>query len=259
MRDGTVLLKAVALLALTLSCGEVVTPPVPQATQVVPTTQPTTYVPPTVIPAVTQTEYAPPPAPPTATAFVPTYIAAAGAPTATPTLFLPDPIIPQIISYISLKYASLGGADGVLGPKVGDQQMTPDGVGYYQTYQRGVIYFTKETEAHEVHGEILAKWAELGLEKSFLGYPLTDEISTPDGIGRFNHFQGGSIYWTPDTGAHEVHGNILVRWSELGWENSCLGYPISDEEAVGSDSRQSRFQHGVITWSPSQGVTETCY
>src|SRR5262245_53087224 len=42
-----------------------------------------------------------------------------------------------------------------------------------------------------VIGAIRDKWLALGGPQSFLGQPLTDESSTPDGIGRFNHFQGG--------------------------------------------------------------------
>ncbi|MCU1237870.1 MAG: hypothetical protein JWP63_5837 [Candidatus Solibacter sp.] len=83
---------------------------------------------------------------------------------------------------------------------------------------------------HEVHGAILGKYQDLGGESSFLGYPTTDESGTPDGVGRFNHFQAGSIYWTPNTGAHEVHGLIRDFWSAHGWErNPALAYPISDE------------------------------
>jgi hypothetical protein len=84
--------------------------------------------------------------------------------------------------------------------------------------------------AFEVHGAILQRYLALGAEASILGYPRTDETATPDGIGRYNHFQGGSIYWTPDTSAHEVHGLIRDRWASLGWErNPQLGYPISNE------------------------------
>ena len=46
------------------------------------------------------------------------------------------------------------------------------------------------------------------MHRGFLHYPVTDETGTPDGVGRFNHFEGGSIYWTPGTGAKEVHGAI---------------------------------------------------
>jgi LGFP repeat-containing protein len=84
--------------------------------------------------------------------------------------------------------------------------------------------------AFEVHGAIREKYLALGAEASVLGYPRTDETSCADGTGRFNHFQGGSIYFTPSTSAHEAHGLIRDRWVGLGAEsNPALGYPISDE------------------------------
>jgi uncharacterized protein with LGFP repeats len=84
--------------------------------------------------------------------------------------------------------------------------------------------------AYEVHGAIRQKYLALGAETSILGYPRSDETGTPDGVGRFNHFQGGSIYWTPGTSAHEVHGLIRDYWAQHGWErNPQIGYPITDE------------------------------
>ena len=84
--------------------------------------------------------------------------------------------------------------------------------------------------AFEVHGEIGVHYRAFGGSGSVLGYPTTDESGTPNRVGRFNHFQAGSIYWTPGTGAHEVHGLIRAFWAAGGWErNSALGYPISDE------------------------------
>ena len=130
------------------------------------------------------------------------------------------------------KWAELGWEKGFLGYPVTDESPTPDGVGRFNHFQGGSIYWHPKTGAHEVHGAIRGKWAELGWEKGFLGYPVTDESPTPDGVGRFNHFQGGSIYWHPKTGAHEVHGAIRGKWAELGWETSLLKYPISDEEAA---------------------------
>jgi len=96
------------------------------------------------------------------------------------------------------------------------------------------------------------KYAELGGPGGFLGTPTGDETGTPDGVGRFRHFQGGSIYWTPDTGAHEVHGAIRDKWASLGWERSYLGYPITDEHDCGS-GRCSDFQNGTISWTPQGG------
>jgi uncharacterized protein with LGFP repeats len=49
------------------------------------------------------------------------------------------------------------------------------------------------TGAHEVHGEILGVYSA----NAWLVYPTTDGTAAPDGVGRYNHFQLGSIYWTP--------------------------------------------------------------
>ena len=108
-----------------------------------------------------------------------------------------------------------------------------------------------------VYGAIGEKWAQLGGEGGFLGAPVTDETGTPDGVGRYNHFQGGSIYWTPQTGAHEVHGAIRDRWQSMGWETSRLRYPTSDERGM-SGGRYSQFQEGRIDWTP-EGGTEVHY
>jgi uncharacterized protein with LGFP repeats len=88
-----------------------------------------------------------------------------------------------------------------------------------------------------------------------LGFPTTDELGTPDGHGRFNHFEHGSIYWTPETGAHEVHGLIREKWASIGWERSRLRYPTSDEETPpGGHGRVSDFQGGAIVWTPEHGA-----
>src|ERR671933_143954 len=113
------------------------------------------------------------------------------------------------MSAIDDKYAELGGPNGFLGRPfdagAGSGEMaTANGRGRFRDFERGTIVWSPETGAHEVHGRIRDKWAQLRGEGGFLGFPLTDETGTPDGRGRFNHFQGGSIYWTPETDAHEV-------------------------------------------------------
>jgi len=157
---------------------------------------------------------------------------------------------------IGQKWAALGRERSFLGYPLTDETGTPDGHGRYNHFQGGSIYWTPPTGAHEVHGLIRGKWAALGWERSFLGYPLTDETPTPDSIGRYNHFQGGSIYWTPPTGAHEVHGAIRDKWAALGWERSFLGYPITDEVGTPGPGRFSRFQTGAIYWTPFTGPQE---
>ncbi|HYO54266.1 N-acetylmuramoyl-L-alanine amidase [Archangium sp.] len=160
---------------------------------------------------------------------------------------------------ILTRYNQLGGSAGFLGPCKTNELTTPDGIGRYNHFQNGSIYWTSATGAWEVWGNIRIKWEALGWERSALGYPITGELGTPDGIGRYNHFQYGSIYWTPETGAHEVRGNIHAKWKALGWETSPLGYPITDE--MGTPDGIGRYNHfrkgaieGSIYWTPTTGA-----
>ena len=77
-------------------------------------------------------------------------------------------------------------------------------------------------------GPIGAKYAILGGPSSVLGAP----ISTPfpaGGGGSGQDFAFGSVYWSPATGAQEVHGAIRDLWRQLGSEQGFLGYPLTDE------------------------------
>jgi stage II sporulation protein D len=166
-------------------------------------------------------------------------------------------LVPKPASDIDALHARLGGPGGFLGPAVGAEVSAPDGSGRYRHYRGGSVYWSPATGAHEVHGAIRGEWARLRWEAGPLGYPTTDETATPDGRGRYNHFQGGSVYWTPSTGAHEVRGSIRQAWARLRWEAGSLGYPVSPE-LVTSDrrGRRSEFQGGSIYWSPETGAFE---
>ena len=87
-------------------------------------------------------------------------------------------------------------------------------------------------QAFEVHGDIRAKFDALGGAAGPLGLPLTDESPSPDGSGKFNHFQGGSIYWSPRTGPFMVRGTVRDRWAASGWEMGPLGYPVQDQHRM---------------------------
>ena len=154
------------------------------------------------------------------------------------------------------KWAALGWERcPFLGYPLTDESGCPDGVGRFNHFQGGSIYWTPTTKAFSVHGDIRAKWASLGWERcAVLGYPLTDETGCPDGAGRFNHFQNGSVYWSPATGAFSVHGAIRDRWASLGWERGSLGYPTSDEGDLAGGGRVSSFQHGRIAWTAAKGA-----
>jgi hypothetical protein len=114
----------------------------------------------------------------------------------------------------------------------------------------------KKWGAHAVYGAIASKWREFGGEGGRLGWPQTDELSTPGGNARYNHFDGGSIYWSQATGAHVIWGAIRELWASIARERSDLGLPTSDEFDVPGipGARRSTFQGGQITWTLSAGA-----
>ncbi len=165
---------------------------------------------------------------------------------------------------IDIEYNALGGARGFLGAPTMTEYICPDRVGHYRHYQGGSIYWSPSTGAHEIHGAIRAEYAKLGWERSFLGYPTTDEVNTREGHGRDNMFQGGTIIWSQRTGAHEIHGAIFQEYMKTGATAGILGYPLTDEsttpDGVGrynlfGTSGGSGAVAGVY-WTPQTGAHE---
>ncbi|PPK92259.1 LGFP repeat-containing protein [Kineococcus xinjiangensis] len=98
------------------------------------------------------------------------------------------------------------------------------------------------------------RYDSLGGSGGFLGAPLTGEVRTPNGRGAYVVFQGGSIYWSPATGAQEVHGAIRNAYGWAGWEGGYLGFPRTNEVRT-PDGRGAYnvFEGGSIYWSPQAG------
>jgi uncharacterized protein with LGFP repeats len=99
---------------------------------------------------------------------------------------------------------------------------------------------------------VRAKAAEIGgLE------PITPNPQwTPDGgVFQFYNDNDAAIYWSANTGAHLVHGDILSKWRELGFE-AATGYPTEDEgepaEPCGNAERSQAFGGGghFLCWRP---------
>ncbi|MED1094004.1 hypothetical protein [Bacillus paramycoides] len=97
------------------------------------------------------------------------------------------------------KYLRLGGETGVLGyPIMYESQSTPA----FWRFEHGAIYGIGH--GLEVHGPIYDLYVSLGeLHSSLLGWPTSDQQTTPDGQAIYNQFsggggiQGGLIYWYP--------------------------------------------------------------
>jgi len=166
---------------------------------------------------------------------------------------------------IRQRWEALGWENGALGYPTTHETATPDGRGRFnhflntRTRVPGSIYWHPDTGAHGVGGAIRQKWQALGWETGPLGYPTTDELTTPDRKGRFNHFvkagNRGSIYWHPATGAQAVWGAIRLRWEATGWETGPLGYPTTDElPTPGGTGRYTAFQGGHVYWTSATGA-----
>ncbi|MGB3439937.1 MAG: PQQ-dependent sugar dehydrogenase [Actinophytocola sp.] len=151
------------------------------------------------------------------------------------------------------RYLALGG-HLTLGLPAADEQAGAGG-GRYQLLDRNQgLYWLPATGAHLVTGAIHTRYRAIGAEGSALGYPATDEGGAP--AGRFNHFQRGSLYWTPDHGAWELFGAILGRWNALGGAAG-LGFPTGAE--TGTQHATGRYQHferGTVLWSAATGARE---
>ncbi|WP_040405837.1 PQQ-dependent sugar dehydrogenase [Amycolatopsis nigrescens] len=164
-----------------------------------------------------------------------------------------------IFGGIFAKYLTMGAHNG-FGVPVTDELSTADGIGRFNHFtNRGSIYWTPSTGAQSTCCQIREVWQALGSETG-LGYPTTSELTTPDGVGRYNHYtNNGSIYWTPWTGAQSTCCQIRDKWASMGWEFG-LGYPTTSEQST--PDGKARYNHytnrGSIYWRPETGAQSTC-
>lgn len=141
-------------------------------------------------------------------------------------------------------------ADGSIGSCVNNEyDAGKDKQGKAQDFRGGTAFWAPNTGAHALYGAILAKYSGLGGAQGWLGFPTTGEQATPDGVGRFVHFENGSIYWTPETGAYAIPGDMFQAWGENGYETGDLKYPVKEANKVGEGYVQ-QFQGGFLTRNP---------
>lgn len=172
---------------------------------------------------------------------------------------------------IAEEYAQATAANGMTGNQFFGDAITReldaarDGK-YQKFYNNSSIYWhplVSNGHANQIGGSIRDKWLEplsgLVAEWGPLKYPTTRETAARK-PGRFNHFEGGSIYWSSNTGAHRIWGQIRDIWSAADWEAGRYGFPTTDEFncATADDSDEEvddygafgqRFEDGWIVWN----------
>jgi hypothetical protein len=157
-------------------------------------------------------------------------------------------------------YLSQGGPLGTLGFPITDEFDGAKAGSRISRFEGGAIFWSEVTRAHAVQQMIFVRYLDLGGEVGFLGLPRTDQVAVSGGVKI--DFEGGAIFWSSQTGAHEIHGPIRDRYAALGSTAGFLNFPLSDVEEIltkdGQDSggRLSRFQGGTIYWKPNLGAFE---
>ncbi len=101
------------------------------------------------------------------------------------------------------------------------------------------------------------RYTAFGAEGSLLGAPVGDAVDVPGGAAR--EYQGGTIYYSKDTGAHVMYGAILDRYKTLGGPGSDLGFPKNDESDTGDGTGRfndfSAVEGASIYWTPQWGAS----
>jgi hypothetical protein len=152
---------------------------------------------------------------------------------------------------ILTSYVAGGAAAGPLGYPVAGAPCGLPGVGCMQDFQHGSIYWSPTTGAQVLTGAVRSRYLAVGAQSSTLGYPTIATTCVASGCGQ--HFQGGSIYASPSTGARLLTGAVRARWIAAGGTRSGLGYPTIDTVCISSGCGQ-HFAGGSIYWAPSTGA-----
>jgi uncharacterized protein YkwD len=140
-------------------------------------------------------------------------------------------------------YTAAGANTGALGLPVAREIGPLRGGGYAQSFAGGSIYWSAPTGAQVVRGALRDRWASMGYENSWLGYPTGAEFAVRDGFAQ--RFQGGVVYWSPATGAQALGGALLDAYGATGWENGPLGFPTSTAASLPGGS-YAHFQGGSL-------------
>lgn len=144
-----------------------------------------------------------------------------------------------------------------IGRRLSGEQKTVDGTGVYSDCEGGRIYYKVGVRADRPVGDravavpthILTTYNELGASSGPLGFPVLRHTTIPD-VGDIQGFQRAVIYRQVGQPGIPVHGAILGRYAQAGYEKA-WGWPVSAETATADGGRQQQFERAVATWHPT--------
>lgn len=174
-------------------------------------------------------------------------------------IWAPGPGAIALFSDILLHWLRHGGSDGFLGMPVSADDTV--GEGRKASFAGGIVVWSPSSGVHEVHGSILGLYLSLGGPTGTLGFPTSDEEEVRGLPGaKRSSFQNGDIYWTADSGAHVLRGDIRATYLHRGGPDK-YGVPVTDEvsrkaaDGSGVEVRLTTFSTGaVLAWADGIGV-----
>lgn len=137
--------------------------------------------------------------------------------------------------------------DGAPGDATGGTYGVPRGdgsLGKAQNFEVGRMTWTSATDDISWQwGEVLARYDEMGRERSPLGMPTSDVW----GPGRYlgGSYTNGLIVWSEPYGAQVVRGAFATAFRRAGGVKGTLGLPI-DGRRLTEGTRRQRFESGTL-------------
>jgi uncharacterized protein with LGFP repeats len=162
----------------------------------------------------------------------------------------------EVTGPIWASYRDLGAQASVLGLPLASPQAAGVAGATVQNFAGGRVYTGSGIGTNAVYGAIEDRYTAMGAERSALGLPLTGEVAGPIAGSRMTRFTGGTIFWSPSTGAREVYGAIGGYYLRNGL-SSKVGLPTDFERAGNAPGvRLQEFRSGTIYWSAATGPAE---
>ena len=175
---------------------------------------------------------------------------------------------------VNAAWDKLGGSAGVLGVPADDEMFNGDVIS--QKFTGGEISWNRKTKAFTTEPpELAGQLADLdvpsdpasaiaaarraaGGAMGPLGAKDGDQYPIGDG-GFGQKYAGGTIFYSPATGANAITGQLLEKYESVGGPEGDLGFPTAGETegGLGPNSRISTFaaaDNPVIFWTPDYGA-----
>ncbi len=172
---------------------------------------------------------------------------------------------------IGIKWVASGGLQG-LGAVLANAAPMPDGIGSYQEFQNGTIFYSPDFGASLISQPLYQKLNSQSVAatktatgqfiRDYLGYPTGDSFATLEGAGQAAYFETGMLVLRANKQAWAVYGLIYQHYRALGnigqgsKNPPVVGLPLSDEQPA-ANGRMSQFDAGTIYWSSDTGAWET--